>query len=110
MINNAMQWMQLKAYVGSGFSGTENPNFGSQDFANLLEQDVLPDNILCLTYTEAGTSCHAQRGCYSLLVPDAHRVNIYTFHAFCNDVIRANLDYFGKRIGTHLGTRKCKFD
>jgi len=29
--------------------------------------------------------------------PDAYRVNIYTFHAFCNLVIQENLDYFGVR-------------
>ena len=62
----------------------------------LMEQDVLPDNILCLTYTEAGTVAMRKR-LLQFIGPDAHRVNIYTFHAFCNDVIRANLDYFGKR-------------
>lgn len=62
----------------------------------LMETDVLPDNILCLTYTEAGTVAMRKR-LIQFIGPDAHRVNIYTFHAFCNDVIRANLDYFGKR-------------
>ena len=28
--------------------------------------------------------------------PDAHKVNIYTYHAFCNDVIQENLFLFNK--------------
>lgn len=62
----------------------------------LLETDSMPDNILCLTYTEAGTVAMRKR-LTQFIGPDAHRVNIYTFHAFCNDVIQANMDYFGKR-------------
>ncbi|MFI5172428.1 MAG: ATP-dependent helicase [Chitinophagales bacterium] len=62
----------------------------------LLETDSMPDNILCLTYTEAGTIAMRKR-LTQFIGPDAHRVNIYTFHAFCNDVIQANMDYFGKR-------------
>lgn len=62
----------------------------------LLDTDSMPDNILCLTYTEAGTVAMRKR-LTQFIGPDAHRVNIYTFHAFCNDVIQANMDYFGKR-------------
>ena len=28
--------------------------------------------------------------------PDAYKVNIYTFHAFCNEVIQENLGLFEK--------------
>ncbi len=62
----------------------------------LLQTDILPDNILCLTYTDAGTIAMRKR-LTQFIGPDAHRVNIYTFHAFCNDIIKANLDYFGIR-------------
>ena len=62
----------------------------------LMETDTLPDNILCLTYTDAGTIAMRKR-LLDFIGPDAYRVHIYTFHAFCNDVIQANLDYFGKR-------------
>lgn len=62
----------------------------------LLETDTLPENILCLTYTDAGTIAMRKR-LLEFIGPDAYRVHIYTFHAFCNDVIQANLDYFGKR-------------
>ena len=29
--------------------------------------------------------------------PEAYRVSIFTFHAFCNDIIQRNPDYFGSR-------------
>lgn len=62
----------------------------------LMETDAMPENILCLTYTDAGTVAMRKR-LLEFIGADAHRVHIYTFHAFCNDVIQQNLDYFGKR-------------
>lgn len=62
----------------------------------LMETDTMPESILCLTYTDAGTIAMRKR-LLDFIGPDAYRVHIYTFHAFCNDVIQANLDYFGKR-------------
>src|ERR1700712_3377311 len=61
----------------------------------LLETDVSPRNILCLTYTEAG-SLAMRRRLLQFIGPDAYKVNIYTFHAFCNDIIQENLSLFEK--------------
>jgi DNA helicase-2/ATP-dependent DNA helicase PcrA len=61
----------------------------------LLETDVLPQNILCLTYTDAGTIAMRKR-LVQFIGADAYKVNIYTFHAFCNDVIQDNLSLFEK--------------
>jgi len=61
----------------------------------LLETDAHPRNILCLTYTEAGVVAMRKR-LLSFIGPDAYRVNIYTFHAFCNDIIQENLSLFEK--------------
>ncbi len=61
----------------------------------LLDTDAQPHNILCLTYTEAGAVAMRKR-LFEFIGPEAYRVNIYTFHAFCNDIIQENLDYFGK--------------
>lgn len=63
----------------------------------LKETDTLPDNILCLTYTDAGTVAMRKR-LSAFIGPDAYRVGIYTFHAFCNEVIQTHPDYFGKRM------------
>jgi len=61
----------------------------------LLETDAQPENILCLTYTDAGVVAMRKR-LLSFIGPDAYKVNIYTFHAFCNDVIQENLGLFEK--------------
>jgi DNA helicase-2/ATP-dependent DNA helicase PcrA len=61
----------------------------------LLETDTLPQNILCLTYTDAGVVAMRKRLLH-FIGPDAYKVNIYTFHAFCNDVIQENLWLFEK--------------
>ncbi|MCB9054768.1 MAG: ATP-dependent helicase [Chitinophagales bacterium] len=61
----------------------------------LLETDALPENILCLTYTDAGVVAMRKR-LLQFIGPDAYKVNIYTFHAFCNDVIQENLHLFEK--------------
>lgn len=62
----------------------------------LINTDTQPENILCLTYTDAGTIAMRKR-LLQFIGPIAYRVNIYTFHAFCNEVIQSNPDYFGKR-------------
>ncbi len=61
----------------------------------LLETDVYPQNILCLTYTDAGVVAMRKR-LLQFIGPDAYKVNINTFHAFCNDVIQENLYLFEK--------------
>ena len=61
----------------------------------LLDTDSQPQNILCLTYTDAGVVAMRKR-LLQFIGPDAYRVNIYTFHAFCNDVIQENLSLFEK--------------
>src|SRR3989339_430415 len=61
----------------------------------LLETDANPENILCLTYTDAGAVAMRKR-LLRFIGPDAYKVNIHTFHSFCNDVIQDNLSLFEK--------------
>lgn len=61
----------------------------------LLETDASPSNILCLTYTDAGALAMRRRLLH-FIGSDAYKVNIYTFHAFCNDIIQENLSLFEK--------------
>jgi DNA helicase-2/ATP-dependent DNA helicase PcrA len=61
----------------------------------LIETDARANEILCLTYTDAGAVAMRKR-LFDFIGPEAYRVNIYTFHAFCNEIIQENLDYFGK--------------
>ncbi|HXH20313.1 MAG TPA: ATP-dependent DNA helicase [Chitinophagales bacterium] len=60
----------------------------------LENTDTSPDNILCLTYTEAGAIAMRKR-LLQFIGPEAYRLTISTFHAFCNNIIQDNLDLFG---------------
>ncbi len=62
----------------------------------LLETDALPQNILCLTYTDAGVIAMRKR-LLSFIGSDAYKVSIHTFHSFCNTVIQENIRYFNKK-------------
>jgi len=56
--------------------------------------DINPRNILCLTFTEAGAVAMRKR-LLKFIGPEAYNVNIFTFHSFCNKVIRENIADFG---------------
>ena len=56
--------------------------------------DISPRNILCLTFTDAGAIAMRRR-LLQFIGPEAYNVNIYTFHSFCNKIIRENLSEFG---------------
>lgn len=77
--------------------GTGKTQILSARIGNILRStDSGPNNILCLTYTEAGTIAMRKR-LLEFIGPEAYNVHIYTFHGFCNQVIQENLDYFGIR-------------
>lgn len=59
----------------------------------LMKTDVDPRNILCLTYTEAGTVAMRRR-LTSFIGAEAYNVNIHTFHGFCNKVISEHAELF----------------
>ncbi|MFN9519616.1 MAG: UvrD-helicase domain-containing protein, partial [Bacteroidota bacterium] len=60
----------------------------------LSATDTQPEQILCLTYTDAGTVAMRKR-LLEMIGTDAYRMPIHTFHSFCNLVISENSDYFG---------------
>ena len=68
----------------------------------LLETDALPQNILCLTYTEAGVVAMRRR-LLDFIGADAYKVNLHTFHSFCNMVIQENIRLFRKKELEALG-------
>jgi len=53
----------------------------------LLETDANPENILCLTFTDAGVVAMRKR-LVQFIGSDAYRVQVHTFHSFCNKVIQ----------------------
>ncbi|RYZ48504.1 MAG: ATP-dependent helicase, partial [Sphingobacteriales bacterium] len=78
--------------------GTGKTEVLSMRIANLLrsEAQVQPQEILCLTYTDEATNSMRRR-LVQIIGSAAHKVNICTFHGFCNNVIQQNSEYFSLR-------------
>ena len=78
--------------------GTGKTEVLSMRIANLLrsEAQVQPYEILCLTYTDEATNSMRRR-LVQIIGAAAHKVNISTFHGFCNNVIQDNSDLFSMR-------------
>lgn len=74
--------------------GTGKTELLSMRAANILRStDVLPENILCLTFTESGA--HAMRERLTEIIgADAYKVAIHTFHSFGTEVINQNGEFF----------------
>ncbi len=61
--------------------------------ANILNtQDVLPENIICLTFTDAASYNMRQR-LASFIGKDAYKVNIHTFHSFGQSLLKDYTEY-----------------
>lgn len=74
--------------------GTGKTELLSMRVANILRRtDALPQNILCLTFTESGASAMRER-LAGLIGTDAYKVAIHTFHSFGTEIINQNGEYF----------------
>lgn len=74
--------------------GTGKTQLLSARVANILRKtDTLPNNILCLTFTENGARNMRER-LTSFIGQDAQDVNIHTYHAFGSSIIGRFSQYF----------------
>jgi len=74
--------------------GTGKTELLSMRAANILQKtDTLPQNILCLTFTESGAAAMRER-LVSIIGPDGYKVAIHTFHSFGAEVINQNSEFF----------------
>jgi DNA helicase II / ATP-dependent DNA helicase PcrA len=74
--------------------GTGKTQLLSARVANILQKtDTLPQNILCLTFTENGAANMRDR-LTRFIGPAAYDVQISTYHAFGGDLIRKYPEYF----------------
>lgn len=74
--------------------GTGKTELLSMRVAAILERtDTLPENILCLTYTDSGVTAMRKR-LSQIIGPAAYKVAIHTFHSFSTEVINHNRKYF----------------
>ncbi|MBL7812390.1 MAG: ATP-dependent helicase [Bacteroidetes bacterium] len=77
--------------------GTGKTQILAARILNILRKtDASPEEILCLTYTEAGTAAMRQR-LSRFMGADAYRVNIHTFHGLCNRIIQEYPEKFAQR-------------
>lgn len=73
--------------------GTGKTQLLSEKVAYILQNtDTNPSNILCLTFTESGTSNMRER-LKSIVGKDASKVNINTYHAFGTDILGQYKNY-----------------
>ncbi len=74
--------------------GTGKTELLSMRAANILQStDTLPENILCLTFTESGASAMRNR-LTEIIGKDAYKVAIHTFHSFGSEIINQYGEYF----------------
>ena len=74
--------------------GTGKTELLSMRAANILRAtDTLPENILCLTFTDSGANAMRAR-LASIIGADAYKVAIQTFHSFGTETINHNSEYF----------------
>lgn len=74
--------------------GTGKTELLSVRVANILQKtDTLPENILCLTFTESGQAAMRER-LVGIIGKDAYKVAIHTFHSFGSEIMSHNREYF----------------
>ena len=85
------------AVMGLAVPGTGKTQVLGTRIGYILDNtDTQAHNILCLTFTDAGVVAMRER-LIKFIDKDAYKVNIHTFHSFCNKVIQENPQYFGYR-------------
>ena len=74
--------------------GTGKTELLSMRAANILRAtDTLPENVLCLTFTDSGANAMRAR-LASIIGTDAYKVAIQTFHSFGTEIINHHSEYF----------------
>ena len=82
--------------------GTGKTKILTSRIANiLLKTDTDPESILALTYTTSGVIAMRER-LLEIIGDRAYRVNIFTFHAFCEHIIKEFPFYFEELESTRV--------
>lgn len=77
--------------------GTGKTQILATRILNILSKtDTQPQNILCLTYTDAGAIA-MQKRLSQFMGAEAFKVPIHTFHGLCNKIIQDNPEKFSKK-------------
>lgn len=79
--------------------GTGKTQILTLRIANIIKcTDTRPENILAITFTESGAHTMRKR-LHDLIGAQAYKVEIHTFHGFCNEIINRFPEYFERIIG-----------
>ena len=82
--------------------GTGKTQILTLRIANILDKtDTAPESILALTYTTAGVISMREK-LLEIIGDRAYRVNIFTFHAFCEHLIKEFNFYFEELEGSKV--------
>ncbi|MEI6238260.1 MAG: ATP-dependent DNA helicase [bacterium] len=80
--------------------GTGKTSILTLRIVNILKvTDTAPENILALTFTESGAYAMRKK-LVSIIGASAYKVNIKTFHGFCNGIIAEFPERFPRIIGS----------
>ena len=80
--------------------GTGKTSILTLRIANILQRtDTSPENILALTFTESGAYAMRKK-LVGIIGTAGYKVNINTFHGFCNEVIKQYPERFPGIIGS----------
>lgn len=80
--------------------GTGKTSMLTLRIANILRRtDIPPDAVLALTFTESGAYT-MRRKLVEIIGSAGYKVNISTFHGFCNSIIKEYPERFPKIIGS----------
>ncbi len=80
--------------------GTGKTSILTLRIANILQKtDISPENILALTFTESGAYAMRKK-LVEIIGTAGYKVNINTFHGFCNEIIKQYPERFPRIIGS----------
>lgn len=79
--------------------GTGKTQILTLRIANILRKiDTAPENILAITFTESGAR-NMRKRLQEIVGSSAYKVEIHTFHGFCNMIINRFPEFFSRIIG-----------
>lgn len=103
-IDNLTGQIMLLAGPGTGKTFTI-----IQRIEKMLSQGIKPSSILCLTFSDAAATEMKQRLTKKMGIL-ASSVDIYTYHSFCNDIIKLYPQQFSLGVGVRLITETEKIN
>lgn len=95
---------QIMALAGPGTGKTFTV---IQRVSKMIEEGIKPQSILCLTFSDAAASEMRHRIVKQIGFA-ATTVNIFTYHSFCNEIIKKYPEQFGMESETTLITDTIK--